>query len=141
MAVKWLIVALLLVAAAQAYVRLAPLPADRLGARPGPMDVGVHPAPGGVKLVRPLAELPADAFERLLAIAATTARTKRLGQGTDPATFVTRSRLWGFPDIATIWVADGNLHVASHLVFGQGDLGVNAARVARWMDALEPAQG
>lgn len=124
-----------LVLALGAYIRLAPLPAERLRARPGPMAPGVYPAKGGVKVVHPLRDLPDHALERMIAIAETTPRTRRVGE--DPAAFVTRSKLWGFPDIALIWSDGENLHVASHLVFGRGDLGVNAARVARWFAALE----
>lgn len=140
MIVKLALAVLAVVLAAQGYVRLAPLPTDRLTNRPGPMEPGVHPAPGGVKIVRPLAELPPDAVARLTAIAADTPRTTRIGTGDDPAAFVTRSRLWGFPDIILVWVADGNLHLQSHLVFGRNDLGVNAARAARWFEALETAK-
>lgn len=133
--VKSIAILLLLIAAAQAYVRLSPLPRDRLSARPGPFEPGIHPMRGGVKVVRPLAELPPDAQARLQAIAAATPRTERVGDA--PAAFVTRSRLWGFPDIALIWTEGDALHVYSHLVFGGGDMGVNAAKVARWFEALE----
>ncbi len=135
--IKILLVAVLLVAAAQVLFRLAPLPAARLTAKPGPKEVGVHPMSGGVKIVRPQSELPQGAFVKLLKIAADTPRTERLGMSETPATFVTRSRLWGLPDITTIWVADGNIHLYSHLVFGKGDMGVNAARAARWFERLE----
>ncbi|MAM60606.1 DUF1499 domain-containing protein [Maritimibacter sp. UBA3975] len=118
------------------WVRVSPLPADRFAEKPGPNEPGAHPMTGGIKVVRPLADLPPDAFEALTSIAAATPRTERVGDGDDPAAFVTRSKLWAFPDIATIWVEGGNLHVYSHLVFGQGDMGVNAARVSRWFDRL-----
>lgn len=129
--------AIVVLAMAQAYTRLSPLPAERLAARPGPMQPGVHPSADGVKLVTPLAALPPDALARLVALIEATPRTRRLGPGDNPAAFVTRSRLWGFPDIAVVWVEAGMLHIDSRLVIGRGDLGVNAARVARWMAALE----
>jgi uncharacterized protein (DUF1499 family) len=116
---------------------VSPLPQDRLNAKPGPDAEGVHPSIGGIKVVRPLSDLPENALDRMVEIAAATPRTERSGDGTDPATFVTRSKLWAFPDIAVIWVEDGNLHVQSHLVFGKGDMGVNAAKVTRWFDRLE----
>ncbi|MBV7409755.1 DUF1499 domain-containing protein [Maritimibacter sp. DP1N21-5] len=127
----------LLLVIAGAWVRFAPLPQGRLTATPGPDEPGAHKLTGGIKLVVPLDTLPPDAFDRLLEVAAATPRTERIGEGRDPAAFVTRSKLWRFPDIATIWQAEGNLHVYSHLVFGQGDMGVNAAKVTRWMQALE----
>lgn len=136
--VKSLLIALGLFAAAQAWIRLAPLPRGRIEAYPGPNEPGVHPMKGGLKVVRRLDELPPDALEKLAAIAAATPRTSKVGD--DPLAYVTRSRLWGFPDIALIWSDGTNLHVHSHLVFGRGDMGVNAARVGRWFERLE-AQG
>lgn len=141
MLAKILIAIVVLVALAQAYIRLAPLPADRLTAKPGPMAPGTHALAGGIKVVRPLADLPPDAMDRLIAIAEATPRTRRIGAGTDPAAFVTRSLLWGFPDITVIWAEGGNLHIHAHLVFGGSDLGVNAARVTDWLDRLGPGQG
>jgi hypothetical protein len=137
MLIKSLAIAALLLLFVQLYVRLAPLPQGRLSARPGPMDEGVHPRPGGIKVVRSLADLPDDAVAKLAEIAAATPRTRQVGE--DPIAFVTRSKLWGFPDIALIWTDGAYLHLHSHLVFGTGDMGVNAARVARWFDALERA--
>jgi hypothetical protein len=139
--VKIVIGILVLIAVLQIIVRFAPLPAARLTAKPGPMEAGVHPMTGGVKIVRPLAELPPGAFQQLLKLAAATPRTERVGLGESPAAFVTRSKLWGFPDITVIWVANDVLHLHSHLVFGKGDLGVNAVRAARWFEALEGAEG
>lgn len=136
--VKSLLIALSFLLVAQAWIRFAPLARARVEAYPGPWEVGVHPMKGGLKVVRPLDELPRDALAKLAAIAAATPRTSKLGD--DPLAFVTRSRLWGFPDIALIWSDGTNLHVHSHLVFGVGDMGVNAARVARWFERLE-AQG
>jgi len=137
MVFKSVLIALVLVGLAQLAFRAAPLPRQRLEARPGPMAPGVHPFRNGLKIVRPLDELPADAFARLLDRAAATPRTRRVDVPEGPAAFVTRSRLWGFPDIAVIWVEDGALHLHSQAVFGRSDLGVNAARAARWFEALE----
>lgn len=136
--VKSLLAIALLGGAVQAWVRLAPLPAARFGVRPGPTAPGVHRHPGGVTIVRPLAELPPDPQARLEAIIAATPRTRALGG--DPAAFVTRSAFWGFPDIALVWSDGRHLHLHSKLVFGRRDFGVNATRAARWFAALE-AQG
>lgn len=136
--VKSLLAIALLIGAVQAWVRLAPLPAARFGLRPGPSVPGLHRHPGGVTIVRPLAELPPEAQARLEAIIAATPRTCALGG--DPAAFVTRSRFWGFPDIALVWSDDRDLHLHSELVFGRRDMGVNTARARRWFAALE-AQG
>mgnify|MGYP001093812450 CR=1 FL=1 len=54
-------------------------------------------------------------------------------------TYITRSALWGFPDYCTVEQQGGNLVVWSRLRFGRSDMGVNRARVTRWLDRL--AQG
>jgi len=51
-------------------------------------------------------------------------------------TFVTRSKLWGFPDYATVEARGDDLVIWSRLRFGKSDLGVNSARVTRWIAAL-----
>lgn len=50
-------------------------------------------------------------------------------------TFVTRSRLMGFPDYTTVGVRDGQLCIVARQRFGLEDLGVNAARVGAWAQA------
>ncbi len=136
MLAKILIILVVLFVLAQAYIRLAPLPAERLSDKPGPMQPGTHKLAGGVKVVRPLAELPPDALDRLITIAEATPRTRRIGTGADPAVFVTRTRFWGFPDISVIWTEGDTLHIHAHLVIGGSDLGVNAARVTGWLEQL-----
>jgi len=44
-------------------------------------------------------------------------------------TYVTRSRLIGFPDYTTIEIDGGEIRAFARLRFGQSDLGVNAARL------------
>lgn len=52
------------------------------------------------------------------------------------ATYVTRSLIWGFPDYTTVQRENDELLIFARQRFGQNDLGVNAARVDRWIDAL-----
>lgn len=136
----WAVAALLalvvvLAGALAIYARAKPLPADRLVAMPGPHDRGTHMLKGGVKYVIPLGQLPEKGEARLLDIVRNTARTIELPSAPGH-TFVTRSKLFGFPDIIRIWQADGHLHIHSHLVIGQSDLGVNGARVEAWIKQL-----
>lgn len=51
-------------------------------------------------------------------------------------TYVTRSKLWGFPDYTTVWQEGGKLVLSARLRFGSSDLGVNAARLERWLAQL-----
>lgn len=51
-------------------------------------------------------------------------------------TWVTRSRLWGFPDYTTAERRADGLYLSARLRFGQSDLGVNAARLTDWLARL-----
>ncbi len=51
-------------------------------------------------------------------------------------TYVTRSALWGFPDYTTVELRDGTIAILGRARFGRSDLGVNKARIKRWLDAL-----
>lgn len=83
---------------------------------------------------------PAEAAARLEAIALATPRTRRLaGQG-EFVTYVTRSRLWGFPDYTSVRfvpVAGGcEIAIFARSRFGESDLGVNRKRVEDWVRQL-----
>ncbi|WP_432449937.1 DUF1499 domain-containing protein [Aliiroseovarius marinus] len=129
----WIVLPVLaLVLAAQLWVRLAPLPQTRLQGMPGPDAPGVHQLAGGGKWVLPLADLPDDVQAQLDQIAISTPRTRKLAEGT----YVTRSALWGFPDVTRVWTTPDALHIHAHLVVGKSDMGVNAKRVESWLAAL-----
>ncbi len=59
--------------------------------------------------------------------------------------FVQRSALWGFPD--TVWVqavetaAGSSVIVYSRSTYGYWDIGVNRARVTRWLGLLAEGKG
>ena len=58
------------------------------------------------------------------------------------AHYVVRSRIMNFPDLVTVQVQDdGTLILWSRSVYGAGDMGVNRARVAAWLAALDAALG
>ena len=50
--------------------------------------------------------------------------------------WVPRSALWGFPDYTTAEVRPDGLYTYARLRFGRGDMGVNAARLQAWAQAL-----
>lgn len=130
------------VLAFMAYVRLAPVAVEDwhvdLAA------VGFDPAAGQMFCVTRangsgLTEDPSAALGRLDAIALGTPRTERLAGsvGEGRITWVTRTRLMGYPDYTTAQVmADKGLCVFGRQRFGHGDWGVNAARIGAWMQAL-----
>ena len=123
----------ILVVAAIVYVRVTSLNAGQLRAYAGkgPDTLGDHVTPGGIKAVR--AAVTDAQFDALLAAVAASDRTLAVESDAHAQVFVTRSKLWGLPDVATIWRDGETLHVHSHLVYGKADLGVNAARVRRWL--------
>ncbi|MBF9060212.1 DUF1499 domain-containing protein [Rhodobacterales bacterium HKCCSP123] len=60
-------------------------------------------------------------------------------------TYVARSRLMGYPDaisVKLVPVAQGTrVEIYSRSRFGYGDMGVNAARVARWIESARDLSG
>ncbi|MCK0143852.1 DUF1499 domain-containing protein [Aliiroseovarius sp. F20344] len=125
----------LLLAAFAVYARLKPIDRTRFHATPGPNEVGVHDLKGGVKQVVPLADLPEDAVPQLLELVRQSDGTTEV-PADEGYSFVTRSRLFGFPDVTRIWVAENNLHIHAHLVIGSSDVGVNGRRVGQWIELL-----
>lgn len=60
--------------------------------------------------------------------------------GVARASYVTRSRFWGFPDVTVIELerrdAGLMLSMTGRLVYGVEDMGVNEARIRGWLDQL-----
>jgi uncharacterized protein (DUF1499 family) len=142
-----LIAIALLLLAAFLYVRLSPIDASAVNLDP---DTVEKPSFPGHILVRPEGDIepktypmPPEALAaRIEAIILATPRTDRL-TGTlseGVTTYITRSALWGFPDIATVKVVategGSTVHIFSRLRFGAMDMGVNRARVETWLDQL-----
>jgi len=92
-----------------------------------------------------LALPPAQVLQMLDTIALATPRTERLAGSMDDGriTYVTRSRLMGFPDFTTVTVVDtpdGAVPVLfARQRFGSDDMGVNRARVDDWLARLATA--
>lgn len=126
-----------------AWVRLAPSDPARWHVDPvatelrgdGGWKAGAAPADAEGPV---FAASPEEVLMAFDAVAEETPRTRRLAG--DPAegriTYVTRSRLWGFPDYTTVAatpVEGGTqLTVLARLRFGGSDMGVNRARVEGW---------
>ncbi len=139
-----LLIVLVLAASAELWVRFAPTDPARWNVRPampapGPGD---WPETGGFKAQRIVPGEPGAVLAALDAIARNTPRTKRIAgsPGDGLATYVTRSRLWGFPDYTTISALPAGtgtkLGIHARLRYGTSDFGVNRARVEAWLDAL-----
>lgn len=130
-----------------AYVRFAPSDpaiwqvavATTDPATPGPCVAKIALVAKGARATCLLAGTPLDTFAKLDATAMATPRTSRLaGLPTDARiTWVSRSRLMGFPDYITAEVSQSpagtRLDIFSRQRFGNGDGGVNAARLHDWL--------
>ncbi|NBR54310.1 MAG: DUF1499 domain-containing protein [Rhodobacteraceae bacterium] len=133
--VKWALIGLLaLVAAFALYVRLAPSDPARWHKAPPDLPLGDSAGLNSFVAVR---DGDRTILEQLIQIAEATPRTERLAgsAGEGLITFVTRTRLWGFPDYTTIRLQGETLTVYGRARFGQGDMGVNRARVEAWLAA------
>jgi len=126
-----------------AYVRLAPSDPARWNIDPvkvaDPGKAGVYLAPGTVTFDA----APEVLMARLDGLMRAWPRTKVLaGVPADlQATYVVRSKLFGFPDYVTFRVlptdtGGSTLTALSRLRFGVGDVGVNRARLDRILAAL-----
>ncbi len=158
MTLKYVALALVLLAVAAAlYVRFAPLSAEKYHVDlrsiegeelRGQFSVGrngdiASPYFEPVNLSAP------EAAKRVREVIEATPRTTMLagsldagdGPGTWRATYVTRSALWGFPDMTTVELETANigllLSITGRLVYGVDDLGVNEARIRRWLDEIK----
>ncbi len=151
----WLAAGVAVALAAMAYVRLAPSPPERWHLDPLTAPATGRPnswriVPQGVDGARADAQGPEFAVlaERLAqaldAVALGEPRTRRLaGRPEDLWTsYVQRSRVMGFPDYISVRALDlgdgrAGLAIYARARFGQSDLGVNRARVERWLGDLD----
>lgn len=145
-----LVLAFLALLAAAAWVRHAPSDPARwhvdplTAARPaGPNAFLLRPEGGDA--AAPVYPMPPAALARAVdAAARADGRTELLAGSVEEGfmTYLTRSRIWGFPDYSSVRVlpAEGGatLAVFARARFGRSDLGVNRARVERWLAALGP---
>lgn len=120
------------------YVRLAPSDPARWHAMPPDMEEGEFEG-GAMRVV----EAGPDALVRLNAIALATPRTHVMAGSVESGmiTYVTRSRVFGFPDYTTVDLKEGRLMIHARLRFGRSDLGVNAARIDTWLSELTRSGG
>ncbi|MBN2741162.1 MAG: DUF1499 domain-containing protein [Rhodobacteraceae bacterium] len=128
-------IVVVLIAAGDAYVRLAPIDPARFAVNGLAKPPGDYPETGGFQGARTPGD-PAAAMDALDRIIRATARTRQVAGsvGAGHASYVTRSSLWGFPDVTNVWISGDTLQIRGHLVFGKSDLGVNAKRIKGWLD-------
>lgn len=129
------------------WIRIAPTDLSRWHKTFESFAPGERVEQGGYKVVREIDD-PYAVLVGLDAIIMATPRTRRIAGRPDDSTmsYVTRSRVWGFPDYTTVWVGaddtiDGEyrllLKISGRLRFGQFDLGTNRARITDWLAQLD----
>lgn len=135
--ILWILAALV---AGALWVRVAPTPQARWHIDPATAKA---PRATGYRTETLLALPAPDALIILDKKALETARTKAFAGSVAEGriTYVTRSRIWGFPDYTTVSAnpqgEQTQLVLLGRLRFGIGDGGVNRARIRRWLKALE----
>lgn len=130
----WMIwIAVLALVALAGTARLAPSDPGRWHVRPD-YTVDKDFAAGALRGI----DARPGALARLDRIARDWPRTRVLAGSVEEGmiTYVTRTKLWGFPDYTTISQHDGRLVILARLRFGRRDFGVNRARIEAWLDAL-----
>lgn len=129
--VLWLVIALGV--AMGAYVRFAPSDPARWHVAPEGADRDLK---GGVVRV---VETGPDGLARLDAIARAAPRTTVLvgSVAEGMVTYVTRTKVFGFPDYTTVQQDGDRLRFYARLRFGRKDFGVNRDRVTGWLALLQ----
>lgn len=131
---KWIGVTLLALVIAflllLAWIRLAPDDAARWHHLPD--SVENRDMTGGVMRLVP-GDL--DALDRIIRA---TPRTHVLAGSVAEGmvTYVTRSKVFGFPDYTTVAQRGDDLAIHARLRYGTSDMGVNKARVEGWLATL-----
>lgn len=128
----WLLV--ILVLAMFAYVRLAPADVTRWHI-PVSAESDRDFAAGAVRVI----EGDASVLAKVDAAARALPRRQVLAGSVDEGriTYVTRSKVVGFPDYTTVELEGGTVRMLARLRFGRSDLGVNAARLQKLVAAAQ----
>lgn len=147
-----IVAVVVLLAALMLYIRLAPT--DAAAWHTDPMTAPV-PAMNGWLLrdgdgnapAPVYAADPAQVLAALDAVAMATPRTARVAGTPEEGriTWVTRTRLMGYPDFTTAAAIAGpdgtRLVIYARQRFGSGDWGVNRARIEDWLSRLDLPAG
>jgi len=128
-----LFVVVVLVVVGLGYIRLAPSDPARWNV---PLDFSSNKDfPGGAQRV---VDTGPDGLAKLDEIAMATPRTERLAGSVEAGriTWITRTKVVGFPDYTTAQQAGDDLKIWARLRFGKSDMGVNRTRVDAWIARL-----
>ncbi|MGJ8586003.1 MAG: DUF1499 domain-containing protein [Marinosulfonomonas sp.] len=136
-----LLLLVLLLGAGISYIRLTPVDPTAWHVDPVTAEIG----PAGHKITLETHMDPTAALLEIEQIALSTPRTKILAGSAQEGriSFVTRSFIWGFPDIATVSATANPSGTAvsffSRQKVGGYDYGVNKKRIDRWIAKFRSA--
>ena len=137
----WIV--LLIVLALFAYIRLAPSDPARWHRQASVPEVETRQMKGGYVWRKPVDGDGRKALSALDQTAMAADRRSRLAGSVEDGqiTYVSRSKVVGFPDYTTATLIDTEggklLEVYGRLRFGRSDFGVNAKRVKGWVKAAQ----
>ena len=132
MTVLWILLAIIVVGFG--YIRLAP--SDPARWHTAPQVSADADLTHGVKR---LVTTGPEGLGQLDAIIRSSPRTSVLAGSVEEGmvTYITRTKVIGFPDYTTVQADGDQLKIYGRLRFGRSDLGVNRDRVDGWLAALE----
>ena len=132
---KYLLFIALAVIVFLGWVRLAPSDPDRWHR----IDITVKDEDFGNGAAR-LVEARDETLEQLDSIIRGTPHTRVLRGSIEEGmnTYVTRTRVFGFPDFTTVRQTGARVEIYGRARFGLSDMGVNAARIDGWLGVLAP---
>ena len=130
--------------AAMIWIRFSPIDMDQFHVDPADAD---EPAGNGFRLIGREAPRfpghPDTVLQAFIDIALNEPRTRQVEGGIDEGmiSFVSRTKIMGFPDIITVKATDEleetKLSVISRARYGGSDWGVNRERLDRWLGEME----
>ena len=123
-----------LVLAFPAYVRVAPSDPNRWHVAIA-AETESNLAGGAVRIITSGTETLTILNKNMLNRPRTKVFARSIEQGR--ITYITRTKLMGYPDYTTIEQSGENIKLFARLRFGKSDLGVNAARLEQLKGALE----
>lgn len=136
-------ISVLIVLGAVAWFRVAPSNPEQWHVSSKTDQIGDYPRRDGFMTVRHVGENASDVMADLDEVVRATPRTTvlagSLGEGM--ITYVTRSRVFGFPDYTTVVLMGETLQINGRLRFGQSDLGVNRRRIDGWIAEISGFSG
>ncbi|MEQ6203492.1 DUF1499 domain-containing protein [Sulfitobacter sp. HNIBRBA2951] len=129
----WMIVVLAVVALL-AYIRLAPTDVARWHKPVGNAET-TDGEGWSARVVPDGAGLLSDLHQAMLGVPRTELIAGSVGEGR--LTYITRSKLMGYPDFTTIEAEDGQIKLYGRLRFGKSDMGVNGKRLDGLLERVQ----